>query len=542
MSELTSADIYEIAHQSDVVSYPLRKNFAAMKAAINDNQNQISAISSAGSANETVQARLYHSSLNDRLTTAEKASGNMLIAGGEVIEQSTPNMTVKIKALEAIVNGVAIKRGYGSWARSGTTVTITEYTHGFTAGVSNIYIDVSSATTPLPLGEYTVQTTPTVDTFTIIGVSSGATSGTCEYSRYSGTVTAPTTALDRYDIVVLNSDSTISIVTGSESGDPIYPAIASTQRPLAILTTSSATTSLNDDTEIRECSQQGCIVDNRWYWLIQDAIDTLNDRASSEDKGEVLIRKGRYFEEVDLSGLSNITLRFENGAVMYRISDTNYCIKSINTGGSETIGIRIIASDLRGNTKAGSCELLKFEYTDEFEIRNCRFDGNNSSTATNKNWLINQCDNFFLYQNLNLDNSGDIDYAETDITTCTKYMEDGYYTGQVTFCGTTGQKAQMVKQGWIELTAMDDRILMCDKDTATTSDGAIARDGTHSHKWIDDTGNGSSYDQDGVVVLVDNETCPTGEGAAVVKPDQNKWTAKVESFPQYYTLIALIHR
>lgn len=51
-------------------------------------------------------------------------------------------------------------------------------------------------------------------------------------AQTSGTITAPATN-PRYDTVVVNSDNSISIVTGAESATPSYPSIASTQKALA---------------------------------------------------------------------------------------------------------------------------------------------------------------------------------------------------------------------------------------------------------------------------------------------------------------------
>lgn len=44
-------------------------------------------------------------------------------------------------------------------------------------------------------------------------------------------ITAPS-ANPRYDIVVVNSDNTITVITGTEAALPVYPTIASSQRPL----------------------------------------------------------------------------------------------------------------------------------------------------------------------------------------------------------------------------------------------------------------------------------------------------------------------
>lgn len=70
-----------------------------------------------------------------------------------------------------------------AWTRVGTVVTITKIGHGL---ITNdvITITVSSALTALPLGTYSV-TKLTDNTFTVVGLNAGATSGTCTYTTIS---------------------------------------------------------------------------------------------------------------------------------------------------------------------------------------------------------------------------------------------------------------------------------------------------------------------------------------------------------------------
>jgi hypothetical protein len=247
----------------------------------------------------------------------------------------------------------------------------------------------------------------------------------------SSTVTAPVNK--RFDVVVMNSDNTLSIVVGNDSNDRVLPAIASSQRPLAILDLDSATVSLNNGAEIIDSSVMGCYADGVWYWKIQQAIDSFDDRTNAVEQGFVYIKKGDYYEEVDLSGKSNVTLIFENGAKVYRISNTARAIKSINTVGNETVGIKIICADLYGNSKSGAFELMKFEYTDELSLLNCRCDGNSSASATYKNILINQCDRIIKRDLFLDDGSGNIDFSTMGLTNVTAYSHGGltYDTGWI---------------------------------------------------------------------------------------------------------------
>jgi len=70
-----------------------------------------------------------------------------------------------------------------AWTRAGTVVTITKTSHGL---ITNdvITITASSATTALPLGTYSA-TKLTNNTFTVVGLNAGATSGTCTYTTIS---------------------------------------------------------------------------------------------------------------------------------------------------------------------------------------------------------------------------------------------------------------------------------------------------------------------------------------------------------------------
>ncbi len=140
--------------QSAERSKPIRENEVAIENALNDQQAQIDAIITPASGSETVNARDYHTVLRDRLRSASKAQGNVIVTGGVVAEQTVPDMTVSVTAGEALVNGVACK-----WVL-----------------------------------------------------------------QNSGTITAPSVN-PRFDVVVVNSDNTISIVAGLESTTPVLPDI-----------------------------------------------------------------------------------------------------------------------------------------------------------------------------------------------------------------------------------------------------------------------------------------------------------------------------
>lgn len=243
MAEITASELLNIAYQDDADSYPFRKNFEALRVGHNQNSQAIAGLGTAASGAEISTARPYHASLLDRLNDTG-IGFNYVKTGFVVSERSTPSMGVKVSAGKAQVGGSHIRKGYGSWARVGTTITITEENHGRANG-QTVSIDVSSATTPLPLGEYTIGNV-TANTFDITGVNSDATIGTCEHGTCLGTITAP--AANRWDTVAIASDNSLSVVTGTSNALPVLPSLASTQKKLSHLyLTSAHTTIVNAD-------------------------------------------------------------------------------------------------------------------------------------------------------------------------------------------------------------------------------------------------------------------------------------------------------
>lgn len=195
----------------------------------------------------------------------------------------------------------------------------------------------------------------------------------------------------RFDVVVANSAGTLTVVAGTESADAVFPTIANTQKPLALLTVTTSTITAED------ARNWGAYYLHdgqfKWKWKAQDALDDLVAGTGGSIK---LI--GKFYEELNLSGISNINLLM-NDASVYRISDTNTCLKSVNSGGNETTRTKIIGGRFYGNSKAGSLSLLKFDYADELTIRDCYFDGNASSSATSKNITITNSEKIHLINN-----------------------------------------------------------------------------------------------------------------------------------------------
>jgi len=395
MAEITNADQRAIPFQSDVDAFPLDENFNNYRNRHNQLNAAVNAITTAASGAETSGGRLYHPALNDRLDSGHLGQFNFIKVDGQVLERGTPDLNVLVKAIQAKVGGVDTRKGFSSWTRSGATVTITEENHGRSNG-NIIKVDVTSSPAALALGEFTIAGV-TTNTFTVTGGGGGATSGTAEFSTLLGPVVAADPSEFRFDVVVINSDNSIAILSGSSDPDPILPIVSSTQKALAILSVDDSTTSLNDGVEIIEARDQGCVFFQdgalKSQWKIQDAIDDIDATIG----GVINIGRGSYHEQLILTAKSNITLNFETGAKVFRVSDSAVAIKAINTVSNEETNIHIIGGDLRGNGKAGANELLRLEFVDKSIVTGTLFDGNTSSTATNKEMQIENCDDFNIY-------------------------------------------------------------------------------------------------------------------------------------------------
>ena len=106
MSKITVGLKNEITRQSDVTSKPLRDNFTNYQNAINDNQDQITAISTSTTNNETVLARgADHASLKERLDSMWAGQPNYLKYGGVVSINGGDAQKVDVTTGEARVDG-----------------------------------------------------------------------------------------------------------------------------------------------------------------------------------------------------------------------------------------------------------------------------------------------------------------------------------------------------------------------------------------------------------------------------------------------------
>jgi len=270
-------------------------------------------------------------------------------------------------------------------------------------------------------GGLALESNPADDTFTI-----SAGEGICPNGigvDWSSEVVIGISAVSkpRYMVAVVNSDNSVSVELGATSDDPILPVLSSTQQPLSIIYQDTASPPVFASANMVDARYQGCHVHDRYFFRIQDSVDFANSTLG----GRIDVGRGNYYEEIDMAGKNNLTLNMDARANIYRPSDSEYCLKSVNTAGSVTDGNRIKGGSFLGNDKTGNKELVNIQFTDKFLLAENSFDGNTLSTATYKNLYIDECDTFKLTRNLILDDSGVSNMNTYRITaTCTDFTSD----------------------------------------------------------------------------------------------------------------------
>jgi hypothetical protein len=278
-------------------------------------------------------------------------------------------------------------------------------------------------------------------------------------SATSGTVSVPTT--HRNDVVAINSNGTLTVESGGDGATAPMPDLSATQRPLYHLWLPTETPLTINTNNVFDIRTQGAYVKGQYFFKIQDAIDFASTGA------EIIIEAGRYYEELDLAGKNNIHLNFKRGSTLYRPGGSSYAIKNINTAGNETVGTKITGASIKGNSKGGAFELLKFRYADDFTINDCVFDANASSTASKKAFVLEQCDGWKINNNWLSSTYS----AYSTFQTCTDYTEDGYRGGQGTILFDAAELANYQLNGWSVVTAAADRAFRGNSTTVGTTGG-----------------------------------------------------------------------
>ncbi len=109
MSNLAQSDIFEIAFQDDVDSFPLRETHSNIRNAINDNQTQIDNLLTPPAGSEVTNARDNYATLRENIR-ARRGFGDRIISVSEfvVTAQGTPDDTVQVSTGSGIVAGIGV--------------------------------------------------------------------------------------------------------------------------------------------------------------------------------------------------------------------------------------------------------------------------------------------------------------------------------------------------------------------------------------------------------------------------------------------------
>ena len=173
----------------------------------------------------------------------------------------------------------------------------------------------------------------------------------------SGNISLAGAGDERFDVVVVKSDSTLAVVTGTpHASDPVLPAVSSTQKALAVLVVTDASITVGWDAR-----NQGCwyYYQGRWAyeWYIQTAIDNIE---ADTVAAYMLIGDGRYYETLDVENTGELSIAFSGGAVMYRTAASAkvFDLNGIPSGGN----IKIINPRINGNSKTTtSVRIIDFD-------------------------------------------------------------------------------------------------------------------------------------------------------------------------------------
>lgn len=206
-------------------------------------------------------------------------------------------------------------------------------------------------------------------------------------------ITAPTNK--RYDAVVLNSDNSLTIVSGNDAADAVLPSISSTQRILGIIPFTSATTAI-PQSGIWDARHQGAQIDGFYFPTIQEAVNYADDKKFFESStymgdigGVIDIGPGHYIEEIAIGKSATLvadkrmTLNFAIGAKVYRPTAANRALViygQTNTAGQWAKNVTINGGHFYGNGKAGAISNIYIYYGHVITLNNVWSDGNASSS------------------------------------------------------------------------------------------------------------------------------------------------------------------
>ena len=216
----------------------------------------------------------------------------------------------------------------------------------------------------------------------------------------SATITAPTNK--RYDVIVLNSDNSLAIVSGNDAAEPLMPTVSSTQRALGILYSTSTQTAFSQDV-IMDARYQGAVIDGFYFFTVNEAISYSEAKAvyipslsgvRGNIGGVIDVGPGYYFEEINIEkggnamtiGDKNLTINFDPSAKIYRPTSAKRALRiqgNTNTAGYWVRNVTINGGHFYGNGMSGAIPNISIYRGHVITFNNVWSDGNTSSSLTN---------------------------------------------------------------------------------------------------------------------------------------------------------------
>lgn len=281
----------------------------------------------------------------------------------------------------------------------------------------------------------------------------------------------------RYDVIVVNSDNTVSRVAGTASATAVLPAVSVTQRPLAVLTCT------NSNITAADAREQGVIYKKggelKWAWLLGGAI---SDKGTED--GDFFIYKGNYREaEIVHLNTNYQAFYFDSGAVFNSRGGANAIF---------TIGVR---KKLTGGRFIGSGGKYTIRMqNNDIAIKSCIISGGN---AAHRDLVLNGAENATV---------SDV-YAE-HVEISSGNNVDAQFTNSLTslpsFSGTTEyyftDGAQIITDrglNTIKLNAINEQII----NAGVVIEDYVIKDGSTQHYFtINNAGFGKGFGFDDVVI------------------------------------------
>ena len=231
----------------------------------------------------------------------------------------------------------------------------------------------------------------------------------------------------RWVVAVANADNSVSMEYGNTGDDPELPDLLSSQLPLALIYQNTASPFVATAGVIWDARSQGCMLNQHYYFKIQDAIDAMSGTIG----GDLRIGAGKYIEDVDIISKNQFKVTANQGAKILRPDDSSNSLRIATCSDFSWNG-----GQLQGNDKTGDYSLMQIVNSDTFVMSNIIFDDNKSASATDKHFLIGTCTDFRMDGLMLINSAGtatDNEYQINNsnnyiLTSPTRTIRDGFDT------------------------------------------------------------------------------------------------------------------